>query len=113
MGNIHPSLANLDQLQVLRLDRNWFNGSLPKEFAYGFPNLVEMRLDFNSLTVSSGRWDCQPGLDMTAVCTTLCFSPECGRRANFGCCWCPTSLNAVSAIAGNYSIRVGIGWGVP
>ncbi|BDA50936.1 probable serine/threonine-protein kinase DDB_G0267514 at C-terminar half [Coccomyxa sp. Obi] len=50
MGNIHPSLANLDQLQVLRLDRNWFNGSLPKEFAYGFPNLVELRLDFNSLT---------------------------------------------------------------
>lgn len=55
MGNIHPSLANLDQLQVLRLDRNWFNGSLPKEFAYGFPNLVELRLDFNSLTVSLGR----------------------------------------------------------
>lgn len=84
MGNIHPSLANLDQLQVLRLDRNWFNGSLPKEFAYGFPNLVELRLDFNSLTVSPGRCGCGLAWGLAAlyldrVCM-LILSPECTRQ---------------------------------
>ncbi len=50
-GNLLPSLALLDQLQELHLDRNWFNGTLPPAYAYGFPSLVRMRLDFNSLTV--------------------------------------------------------------
>ena len=50
-GNLLPSLALLDQLQELHLDRNWFNGTLPPAFAYGFPALISLRLDFNSLTV--------------------------------------------------------------
>ena len=52
-GNLLPALALLDQLQELHLDRNWINGTLPPTFAYGFPALVKMRLDFNSLTVSA------------------------------------------------------------
>jgi hypothetical protein len=51
-GQLPPSLANLDQLQVLRLNGNWINGTLPPEYAYGFPNLMELRLDYNSLSVS-------------------------------------------------------------
>ena len=53
-GNLLPSLALLDQLQELHLDRNWFNGTLPPAFAYGFPALTSLRLDFNSLTVWRG-----------------------------------------------------------
>ena len=52
-GNLLPSLALLDQLQELHLDKNWFNGTLPPAFAYGFPALTSLRLDFNSLTVGS------------------------------------------------------------
>ena len=51
-GTLLPSLALLDQLQELHLDRNWFNGTLPPAFAFGFPALVKLRLDYNSLTVS-------------------------------------------------------------
>lgn len=50
-GALPASLASLDALQVLRMDRNWINGTLPPEWAYGFPNLIELRLDYNSLTV--------------------------------------------------------------
>ena len=43
--------ATMPPAQVLHLDNNWFNGTLPPEFAYGFPALQEMRLDYNALTV--------------------------------------------------------------
>ncbi len=54
-GTLLPSLALLDQLQELHLDRNWFNGTLPPAFAFGFPALVKLCLDYNSLTVSVSR----------------------------------------------------------
>ena len=54
-GNLLPSLALLDQLQELHLDRNWFNGTLPPAFAYGFPALTSLRLDFNSFTVREAQ----------------------------------------------------------
>ncbi len=63
-GPLPSSLANLDQLQVLRLNGNWFNGTLPPEYAYGFPDLVEMRLDYNSLTVRGGLFPSRKNLDL-------------------------------------------------
>lgn len=53
-GQLPAPLANLDKLQFLRLNGNWFNGTLPPQYAFGFPSLVEIRLDYNSLTVCVG-----------------------------------------------------------
>ena len=55
-GALPASLAGLDQLQVLHLDSNWLNGTLPREYAFGFPALEELRLDYNALSVrGAGR----------------------------------------------------------
>ena len=80
-GNLLPSLALLDQLQELHLDRNWFNGTLPPAFAYGFPALTSLRLDFNSLTVRMG-----------AIQSRLHASPT-------GLFWCGTDLHSCTAPA--------------
>ena len=74
-GNLLPSLALLDQLQELHLDRNWFNGTLPPAFAYGFPALTSLRLDFNSLTVGHAHHArlaiCEPHLPHLCVKSDL------------------------------------------